>query len=365
MPDFRGNRPRNVSQLRDWHARSPGENALEPHLPIVDSHHHLYGTLEDRQHYRVEDLAQDLQSGHRVIGTVYVEAFNSGWRANGPPSMRSLGEVETIMRASEAPISTPQGPCRLAAGIVSNIDLTLGDGVAAVMEAHVAAAEGRLRGVRFHATYDGGQVGKFTHSAPEHLLADKAFRQGFAWLDRYSLSFDALLFHTQLAELMALADAFPKTRIILNHVGIVLGVAQYASHRASIFAAWEKDMRELASRPNVSVKIGGMGMLLFGFEFETAEQPPRSAELLQPWKPYIDVCIDAFGPQRCMFESNFPVDKQTCGYTELWNVFKLASRALSADERAELFFRTACRTYGLHALHKLGDESAESGQPGA
>lgn len=361
IPEFRGNRPKDVNELRDWHSRSPREKALEPDLPILDAHHHLYGAATDTQHYRVEDLAHDLASGHRVIGTVYVEAFGSAWRPDGPPSLRSLGEVEMIVRMSEAPVGTPQGPCQLAAGIVSNVDLTLGDKVAEVLEAHVAAAHGRMRGVRLHATHDGGQVGRFTHSAPEHLLADKQFRQGFAWLERFGLSFDALVFHSQLAELTELADAFPQTPIVLNHVGTVLGVAEYRPRRASIFAAWEREIRALAARPNVSVKIGGMGMLLFGFGFENADRPATSGELVQAWQPFIDVCVDAFGPQRCMLEGNFPVDKQSCGYAELWNAFKLATRGLSPDARSDLFYRTACRTYRLPVLERLGDEISAAG----
>jgi predicted TIM-barrel fold metal-dependent hydrolase len=238
------------------------------------------------------------------------------------------------------------------------VDLTLGDAAAPVLEAHAAAAQGRLRGIRLHLTWDGGQVGKFTHSAPRHLLADSGFRRGFAWLGKLGLGFDALLFHTQLPELIALADAFTETTIVLNHVGTVLGVEEYSADRAAVFAGWEKDMRALARRPNVNVKIGGMGMLLFGFGFESADRPATSAELAKAWQPYIDVCIDAFGPARCMFESNFPVDKQSCGYAEIWNAFKIATRGLSADERADLFYRSACRTYGLAALQKLGDCTA-------
>jgi predicted TIM-barrel fold metal-dependent hydrolase len=359
--EFRGNRPRSVLELRDWHGRSPRESALEPDLPILDAHHHLYGAETDSQHYRVEDLAQDLASGHRVIGTIYVEAFGSGWRDDGPPSLRSVGEVEQIVRLSAEPLAIRQGPCELAAGIVSNVDLTLGDSVAAVLEAQVSAGQGRLRGVRHHATHDDGRVGRFTHNAPRLLLADKQFRQGFAWLERFGLSFDALVFHTQIAEVAELADAFPQTRIVLNHVGIVIGVAEYTPGRASILAAWERDMRALAARPNVSVKIGGMGMLLCGFGFESADRPATSRELVQAWQPFIDVCVDAFGPRRCMLESNFPVDKQSCAYAELWNAFKLATRRWSRDERSDLFYRTACRAYRLPALERLGDELSASG----
>ncbi|VTU45372.1 putative metal-dependent hydrolase of the TIM-barrel fold protein (plasmid) [Variovorax sp. SRS16] len=355
-PGFRGNRPRSVLELRDWHRRSLSEPALDPELPIVDAHHHLYGVVTDGQHYRVEDLAQDLASGHRVIGTVYVEAFGSGWYPGGPPSRRSIGEVEMIVRESANPVRCEHGACQLAAAIVSNVDLTLGDEVAALLEAHVLAGQGRMRGVRHHATRDEGWIGRFTHNAPRHLLADKHFRQGFAWLERSGLSFDALVFHTQLAELADLADAFPYTPIILNHVGTLIGVPEYGVSRATLLAEWERGLRALAARPNVSVKIGGMGMPLFGFGFENADKPANSGELAQAWQPFIEVCVDAFGPQRCMFEGNFPIDKQSCGYTELWNAFKLSTRGCSHDERSALFYRTACRAYRLPELECLGDE---------
>jgi predicted TIM-barrel fold metal-dependent hydrolase len=361
ISDFRGNRPKTVRELQAWHRCTPIEPALEPEFPIVDAHHHLYGALMDDQHYRVEDLRQDVSSGHHVMATVYAEAFNSAWRPDGPPSMRSLGEVEMIVRVSAQSRTDGQGACQVAAGIVSNVDLTLGDGAVAVLEAHSAAAQGRLRGVRVHATWDPGPVGRFTYSAPQHILADTRFRQGFALLERFDLSFDALVFHTQLAEVAALADAFPHTRIVLNHVGTVLGVADYRARPDSVFAGWENDMRALARRPNISVKIGGMGMLLFGFGFEDADRPATSSALVQAWKPFIDVCVDAFGTQRCMFESNFPVDKQSCAYVALWNAFKLSTLACTDGERRDLFYRTACRTYRLPALEELGDAARTTG----
>jgi predicted TIM-barrel fold metal-dependent hydrolase len=360
-PDFRGNRPRDVRALAAWHALAAREPAIQPHMPIVDPHHHLYGAVTDAQHYRAEDLAQDLaDGGHRVIGTVYVEAFGAAWRTEGPAELRSLGEVESIVRASASPLSTPLGSCRLAASIVSNVDLCLGDAVAPVLQAHLQAAQGRLRGVRHHATHDAGPLSQFTHNAPPQLLADPQFRRGLGWLSRLALSFDALVFHTQLAELATLVDAFPDTRFILNHGGIALGVPPYSADRSAVFAHWQRDLRALAERPNVSVKIGGMGMLLCGFGFGRADAPPHSSALAQVWGPFIEVCAEAFGPQRCMFESNFPVDKQSCSHGALWNAFKRCTAAWSEDERRAVFYRTACNAYGLPELAQLGDELANA-----
>ncbi|HSV83778.1 MAG TPA: amidohydrolase family protein [Ramlibacter sp.] len=352
-PPFRGNRYRATLALREWHARAPAEPVLEPGLPIVDAHHHLYGSAEDAHFYRVEDMAQDVASGHRVIGTAYVEAYQSAWRLDGPPGLRSLGEVEMIAALAARSLPTPHGPCQLAAAVVSNVDLTLADDAAPVLQAHLEAGQGRLRGVRHSAHHVAGRLGEVMGGRQRHLLSDANFRRGLAHLGRWGLSFNASIFHTQIPELAELADAFPNTPIILNHLGTVLGVEEFSAQRATVFADWRRAMRALARRPNVWVKVGGMGMPIFGFGFEGQDRPARSETLARAWQPFIDTCVDAFGTGRCMFESNFPVDKQSCGYVELWNAFKLATRAFSADERSDLFHRTACRAYGLPALERL------------
>lgn len=354
--DYRGSAPRTTRALHDWHALSAAPEALEPGMPIVDPHHHLFGAPEDALHYRLDDLRADLGGGHNVIGTVYMEAYESGWRATGPQALRPVGEVEQIVGLTGSSVRTAQGECRIAAGIVASADLCLGDAVTEVLEAEIAAGDGRLRGVRHHAATDDGTVGRFIKNRPRpHLLGEASFRQGFARLSRFGLSFDAWIYHTQLDELIDLADAFPDTTIVLDHVGAVIGVAEYRSRRADVLTYWEQRIRALARRPNIRVKIGGMGMPMFGFGFERAERPPASTELSQAWKPFIDTCIDAFGTTRCLFESNFPVDKQSCSYTELWNAFKLATTSLSQDERGDLFYRSACRTYRLPDLEAIGD----------
>ncbi|SDZ70786.1 Predicted metal-dependent hydrolase, TIM-barrel fold [Variovorax sp. YR266] len=352
---YRGNQHRPTRDLLDWHSRLPPEPAREPELPIVDAHHHLFGTAADRLYYRREDLQQDLASGHRVLGTVYVAAYGAGWRTSGPPALRSVGEVERIVQLSAAPLSTPHGTCQLAAGIVSDVDLSLGDGVGELLEAHVAAGSERLRGVRYYATYHDGSLAKFIPNAPRNIMADSSFRRGFAMLERFGLSFDALVYHTQLSELAALADAFPHTPIVLNHAGIPVGVLDFEPKQTAVRKDWVKDLRALAQRPNVRIKVGGMGMPIFGFGFEAGEKPAETQALVRAWQPLMEICIEAFGPQRCMLESNFPVDKQSCSYVQLWNAFKLATGAFSPQERQALFYRTTCRTYGLPELESTCD----------
>lgn len=364
-PPYRGNQHRPTRDLLEWLGRGPSEPAREPGLPIVDAHHHLFGTSSDKLYYRREDMESDLASGHKIVGTMYIAAYGAGWRTDGPQEMRSVGEVERIVALSAAPLSTPQGPCRLAAGIVSDVDLALGDSVDAVLRAHVEAGKGRLHGVRYYATYHDSDLKKFIPNAQPNAMGDASFRRGFALLDRYGLRFDALIYHTQLRELASLAEAFPRTPIVLNHVGMPVGVLGFQSQKAAVRQEWERDLRALAARPNVRVKVGGMGMPIFGFGFESGDRPAETQALVQAWKPLMDVCIDAFGPGRCMLESNFPVDKQSCGYGQLWNAFKLATSALSPSERQALFYRTACQTYRLPELERACDEAWVRNDSGA
>jgi predicted TIM-barrel fold metal-dependent hydrolase len=293
-----------------------------------------------------------------------VAAYGAGWRTSGPEALRSLGEVERIVQLSAEPLNTPQGPCRMAAGIVSDVNLTLGDAAVEVLEAHVAAASGRLRGVRYYTTYHEGALARFIPNAPRNLMADSGFRRGFATLERFGLSFDALVYHTQLREVAALADAYPRTPIVLNHVGIPVGVLDFQSQRTAVRQEWEKDMRALAQRPNVRVKVGGMGMPIFGFGFESGERPATTQALVESWQPLMQVCIEAFGPARCMLESNFPVDKQSCGYVQLWNAFKQVTCKLTAPERQSLFYRAACQTYRLPELEAACDTALARTPPG-
>jgi L-fuconolactonase len=324
----------------------------------VDPHHHLYGTATDTNYYRIEDLQGDLSAGHRMIGTVYMEAYKSGWRNTGPQALRSIGEIEMIRNATPGPIAIGNGFCRVAAAIVSNVDLTLGDGVSQVLESHMEAAGGRLRGVRHHLATAGGLVGRYIKEPPRpDLLSDPVFRKGYAQLQRHGMSFDAWIYQHQLDDLVEIAGAFAQTPIVLNHMGTIIGVGELRRQRSDVMAKWRKQMRSLAARPNITVKLGGMGMPVFGFGFENARRPATSSELARAWQPLVEESIEAFGTSRCMFESNYPVDKQSCGYLALWNAFKRMTGSLSSDERRDLFYRTACSTYRLPELRALADQA--------
>ena len=340
-PVFRGNAPRNLDELHAW-TRQRTEVALEPGLPIIDPHHHLWD--DERGRYLAEELLEEF-AGHNVIATVYAQ-YRAMYRAYGPPSMRPVGEVEFINGIAAASASGRYGGVRLCQGIVGHADLLLADAVQGVLEALLAAGNGRLRGIRHGVTWDGGSaLSGRTQSAPQVLL-DPAFRRGFARLRPLGLSFDAWLFYPQLPDLIDLLQAFPDTQVILDHVGGLLGVPPH-TEREEVFSTWRSYIQRLSQHPNLSVKVGGLGMLYCGWDFHVHDLPPTSEELAATWRPYVETCIDAFGPQRCMFESNFPVDKQTCGYGTLWNAFKRITESYSATEKAALYHDTAARVYRL------------------
>ena len=342
-PSFKTNNVRSLAELRAWHAGSR-EEILDPARPIIDPHHHLRDTAQGR--YHLPELAEDLASGHNVRATVFVDS-QTMHRTDGPELLRPVGETEFVMQSLAAPAAAGSVRWNPCAGIVGTLDLTHGAEVRAGLEAHVAAGNGRFRGIRDPLMWDASDINYGVRRPPADRMTDPRFRAGFAELAPLGMTFDAWLFHHQLPLLTDLARGFPATTIILNHIGAPLGVGPYAGRRAEIFAAWRASLIELARCPNVVVKLGGLGMLFFGFGFERRDVPASSAELAAAWRPYIEVCIDAFGPARCMFESNFPVDKQTCSYATLWNAFKLIAAGHSAADKAAMFFGTANRVYRL------------------
>ena len=347
--EYRGIGYRNDADLKSWLARRPTEVALEPDLPIIDPHHHLWDTPQRGQYFLPELLA-DIGGGHNIVSTVYLEC-QSMYRKDGPPEMAPVGEVEFVNGIAAMSASGNYGPCRVCEGIVGYADLRLGARVRTVLEAEVAAGNGRFRGIRQGVAWDGDDsVGKFaSRVVPPHLVRDATFREGFAQLAKLGLSFESWQYHPQLSDAIDLARAFPDTTIILNHVGGVLGVGPYRGRRAEILASWKQDIKELAKCPNVNVKLGGIGMVSFGFEFHERDMPPSSEELASAWRQYVEPCIEAFGVGRCMFESNFPPDKQSGGYTELWNAFKRIAAGASVGEKKALFSGTAARVYRIIA----------------
>jgi predicted TIM-barrel fold metal-dependent hydrolase len=320
------------------------EEILEPERPICDPHHHLWDHPGRR--YLLDELLADTGSGHNVVATVFVECM-SMYRASGPQEIRPVGETEFVNGIAAMSASGGFGSTRVASGIVSFADLALGEQVGATLDAHLAASP-RFRGIRHAAGWEASDQVRNSHTnPPPGLLGDARFRRGFAELAPRGLTFDAWLYHPQLPELTELAKAFPDTTIILDHFGGPLGIGPYTGRRAEVFAAWKAAIRALADCPNVVVKLGGLVMPLNGFGFHKREQPIGSVELAEATRDWYLHTIECFGVARCMFESNFPVDKVSVSYRVLWNSFKRLTANFSAAERAALFHDTAVRVYQL------------------
>ena len=331
----------------DWLAQYT-EEVIDPQRPIVDPHHHLW----DRggQRYMIEEMAADIASGHNIIATVYVDC-RSMYRATGPEAFRPVGEVEFANGVAAMSASGGYGPAQINAGIVSHVNLLLGDDARPVLEAEIAAGNGRYRGIRHSSAWDGEfEVAGMYAKRPKGLLLDATFREGFACLAPLGLSFDAWLFHPQIGELIDLARAFPDTRIMLDHCGGPVGLGRFAGKREETFPAWKASIQEIAKCPNVSVKLGGLAMRLLGYDFHERPKPPSSEQAAAAWWPYIETCIEAFGPNRAMFESNFPPDKGQCSYQVIFNAFKRIAAQYGEAEQTALFSKTATDFYQL----KLG-----------
>ncbi len=334
----------------DWLALTQ-EPTLEPDLPICDPHHHFWDYRLERipyQRYLLHELAEDINSGHNVRSTVFVEA-RSMYRAGGPEEMRPVGEVEFVQGLAAASASGLYGPGRAAASIVGHANLNLGEGVRPVLEALQAASPNRFRGIRHSVTWDPHPESENTaaHNREGQLSSD-SFRAGARVLARMGLSLEAWLFFPQLGELADFAKAVPDLTIILNHIGGLLRVGPYAN-RGDVMDTWRRGISAVAACPNVCVKLGGIGMPRTGFDWHERTRPIGSEELATSMAPLMDYCIEQFGPERAMFESNFPVDKVSYSYNVMYNAFKRMSKGYSATERASLFHDTAARVYRVDA----------------
>ena len=342
-PDAFGQQASGAPKPANWLSLTE-EPALEPALPIVDPHHHLWDRPNDR--YLLEELVADARA-HNVRQTVFIEC-TSMYRADGPEEFKVVGETEFVQGIAAVSASGRYGQLRVATGIVGTADLRLGDRVAPVLEAQIAASPRHFRGIRHRAAWgDRTVVPNQPADLPQHVLLDANFRRGFAYLRQYGLSFEGWVYHTHIADLTDLARAFPDTTIVFNHLGGPIGVGSYAGRRDEVFAAWKPAVTELAKCQNVVAKVGGIQMVVNGFGWHERTRPPTSDELLAANEKWYRHAIEQFGPRRCMFESNFPVDRLSCSYTVLWNQFKKLTKGFSADERAAMFHDTATRVYRL------------------
>ncbi len=325
------------------------EEALEPDMPIVDPHHHLWdmrdGATQSR--YLLDEYIDDISGGHNIVASVFIEC-GTVYRASGPEAFRPVGETEFVNGIAAMSASGQYGSCRVAAGIVGCVDLKIGDESGDVLDAHIEAGGGRFRGIRLGALWCADEaVRNHRTNPPEHLLMREDFRRGFRHLAPRGLSFEVWCCHEQIEEAVDLARSFPDTTIVLDHFGGPLGLGQYAGRREEVFEVWKERMGELAACPNVYAKLGGLNMDVNGFHWEDRAAAPSSQELSDATRRYFDFTIERFGVARCMFESNFPVDKLSCSFTNLWNSFKVMTKDMSGDERRALFHDTAAGVYRL------------------
>jgi predicted TIM-barrel fold metal-dependent hydrolase len=333
------------------------EAALEPDLPIVDAHHHLWSENEGLAHYARDYLVADLIAdfaGHNVIATVYVES-QSGFRPDGPEQLRPVGETEFAVSAAGRVDGV-----EICAAIVGYADMMLGEALGPVLDAHIEVGRGRFRGVRNIQVFsdDPGLPTRYS-TRPAGLLLEPQVRLGARELARRDLVFDTWLFHPQLAELCDFADALPDLTIVLNHIGGYLAIGRQARTSSEAHAAWRKALAEVAQRPNVRLKIGGMGMGVISPDFVAAPDKPSSEQMARAWKPLFETAVELFGAERCMLESNFPVDGLAGSYVRLWNAFKRLANGASEAEKAALFSETASRVYNIdigRAQSRLSDQ---------
>jgi predicted TIM-barrel fold metal-dependent hydrolase len=333
----------------DWLALT-SETPLEPELPICDPHHHLWDRRLARipyQRYQLDELLTDTGSGHNIRSTVFIEA-RSMYRKDAPDEMRPVGEVEYVQGQAAASASGLYGPTRAAAAIIGHASLNLGERVEPVLEALQAASANRFRGIRHSVTWDPHPEVENTaaHKMEGQVGSDK-FRTGARVLARMGYTLEGWCYHPQLAEMAAFAKAVPELTIVLNHVGGLLRTGPYANRDNEIMESWRKGIAAVAACPNVVIKLGGLGMVRCGFDWHTREKPIGSEELATAMSPYLTYCIEQFTPARCMFESNFPVDKVSFSYNVMWNAFKRLSKGYSGSERSAMFHDTAAKTYRI------------------
>lgn len=331
----------------DWFAPVQ-ETVMEPERPIIDPHHHLWNVNGHR--YLAEEFLQEFSGGHNVRATVYLEC-HSKWFPNGPDVMKPVGETVFVVEQAKRAQELQQGiknPCNVAAGIVNHVDLAQGDAVQDALDAHSEASDGRFRGIRHAVGWDPDPKVHNSHTnPPAHQLSDGQFRRGLRHVVTRNLAYDVYHYFHQFDEVIDLARAMPDATIVCNHLGGYLGVGPHAGKRSEIFTRWRDDITRLAARPNVMMKLGGMAMRNAGLGFHAAERPMTSQDFLDVNGDWFHHAIQQFGPDRCMFESNFPMDKVSISYTNLWNAFKKIAAQYSEAERDALCHDTAARVYRL------------------
>lgn len=336
---------RHVQVREDWLA-SYNEDAIEASIPIIDTHHHFYDGWRDRFYFE-DDFHTDITPGHNVVATVLVQASGFKYYKDGDPNFAPVGETEYAGKVAKRSAGD-LGKIRICEGIVGFAELSLGAEVRPILEAHIEAGQGHFSGVRDPLAWDADSSLVTEEGAVRKgRMQDKKFIEGLAQLADLGLTFDVWVYYPQIAEVKQLARRFPNLPLVLNHFGGPIHIGPYAGDRAAQFAAWKSAMRDIAECPNVFVKLGGIGMKYCGFKLDEAPVPPSSQLMADTWRPHVETSIELFGTNRCMFESNYPVDKGTAKYVVLVNAFKKILSGASDAEKNDIFNGTAARFYKL------------------
>lgn len=331
------------------------EDVIDPEIPVIDSHHHLFDRAPDivahvtkRRRFLIDEYVEMVDTGHRVLGSVVVEVHNM-YRTDGPEELRVVGETEFFNGQGAMGASGLWSGVQVAAGIIGPAELRH-ERAADVLDAQIAAAPARFKGVRQTGVWDeDSSIAAAVFPNPPHLYGDPMFRRGFAHLEDRGLTFDAFLMAPQLPDLVDLARTFPGTTIVLNHLGQPVGVGRHAGRLEEERPQWSADMAAVAECPNVVVKMGGLGSLFSGSPSYRVDPSVSSQVLAAEWGPYVETALELFGADRLMFESNLPTDGSG-PFLHVCNAYKrLLSGCTEAEKRA-VFAGTAARVYDLGHL---------------
>ena len=325
------------------------EDPILPNIPIIDPHHHLWDVGFGR--YYIEELLEDINSsGHNIVSTVYIMSSSNTkiYSKDGLEEFKPLTEIEFATSEGKRADLIPNNRVKVNASIVGSVDLTYGNKLQPVLEKAVNISEGRLKGIRMLlASHTDPRISSGAVKSDLGLMLHPNFIDGAKCIQDANLSLDFWIYHTQLNEMEKIARALPDLTIILNHIGGPIHLGEYEGKQAATHREWRSAMMRLSRIPNINVKLGGLGMAVNGAKFHNSKFPPNSVQLSDVWKPWIYETIDMFGFDRCMFESNFPVDKGSCSYGSLWNAFKIIARDMSDDEINKLFSKNAAKIYKI------------------
>lgn len=328
-----------------WLSRGAKEEILFPEIPIIDPHHHLW--IRPGDHYLVKEFADDVNTGHNIVATVYANC-HSMYRAGGPEHLKVVGETEFAVGQAAQSASGMYGKARIAATVFGYADVTRGSAIREVLAAHVKAGNGRFKGIRFLCNFDpSDEIRNGTVAVRHDMLRDSTVQAAIKVVSEMGLVLDLYAFFHQLDQVAELARAQPDLTIVINHCGGPLSYGPYREGDPEMSAQWKRGIVEMARCHNIVCKLGGLVNRTTAYDYRTAEVPPTSQALAGMWRHWVEPCIEAFGPDRCMFESNFPPDKAGIAYPVLWNAFKHLTSSASDSERNALFSGTAARVYGL------------------